>query len=202
MGFDDVVTAGLVALFGGALAWAAIGALVGRFQGFQVGIATGMILFGLTGLVVAGWLAWLLWAPGADAALSPEQIGLVGVFGAFGGFGALGGGVILASELERRHPRPPKPVSAARAHLATAFTVSGNLVLVGGVVIGLVLDDDVTRGTFDIFRSIAIACACWFVASVLGQGLKLASALFFLLLGGGFYLAAQSLRLFGGLGST
>ena len=61
MAFDDIVPTGLVALFGGALLWAAIGALVGRYQGFQVGIATGMILFGLTGLTVAAWLAWLLW---------------------------------------------------------------------------------------------------------------------------------------------
>ena len=80
--------------------WAAIGALVGRFQGFQVGVATGMILFGLTGLGFAGWLAWLLWGPGVEVAPGRDQIGMAGVFGAFGGFGALGGGVVLASELE------------------------------------------------------------------------------------------------------
>ena len=197
MSFDDIVTTGLVALFGGALLWAAIGALVGRFQGFQVGIATGMILFGLTGLGCAGWLAWLLWGPGAEVAPGRDQIGLVGVFGAFGGFGALGGGVVLASELEQRRPRAPKPVSAWRAQLATACTVSGNLVLLGSVVMGLVMEDEVMRGTFTIFRGVTIACGCWFAASVLGQGLKLFHALFFLLLGGGFYLAAQSLRLFG-----
>ena len=114
MGFDDIVTTGLAALFGGALLWAAIGALVGRFQGFDVGVATGMILFGLTGLVFAAWLAWILWGPGADMELGPSQIGMVGVFGAFGGFGALGGCVVLASELEKRRARPAQPVSRAR----------------------------------------------------------------------------------------
>ena len=68
MSFDDIVTTGLVGLFGGTLVWAAVGTLVGRFQGFQVGVATGMILFGLTGLGFAGWLAWLLWGPGAEVA--------------------------------------------------------------------------------------------------------------------------------------
>ena len=115
MGFDDVVTTGLVALFGGALLWAAIGALVGRFQGFDVGIATGMILFGLTGLAFAGWLAWMLWGPGADMELGQSQIGIVGVFGAFGGFGALGGCVILASEFEKRRARPAPSRCRARA---------------------------------------------------------------------------------------
>ena len=129
MGFDDIVTTGLAALFGGALLWAAIGGLVGRFQGFDVGIATGMILFGLTGLVFAAWLAWILWGPGADMELGPSQIGMVGVFGAFGGFGALGGCVVLASELEKRRARPARPVSRARTGASVAFIVVANLVL-------------------------------------------------------------------------
>ena len=196
MEFDGIVTTGLVALFGGALLWAAIGALVGRFQGFQVGIATGMILFGLTGLAFAAWLAWLLWGPGSEPP-EREQIGLVGVFGAFGGFGALGGGAVLASELEQRRPRPPKTVSRTRTGLALSCTVAGNLVLLWGVVMGLVLEDDLMRGTFTVFHSVTIACGCWFAASVLGGGLRMFQAFFFLLLGGGFYLAAQSLRRFG-----
>jgi hypothetical protein len=170
MGFDQIVTTGLVALFGGALLWAAIGALVGRFQGFEVGVGTGMILFGITGLVFAAWLAWTLW----------------------------GGGVVLASALEARRPSATQPVAPWRAKYAMALTVSGNLVLLAGVVLGLVFDDDMVRGTHTMFRSVTIACACWFVASALGGGLKLAQALFFALLGGGFYLASESLRLFGG----
>ena len=197
MSFDSIATTGLVGLFGGVLVWAAVGVLVGRFQGFEVGIATGMILFGLTGLGFAGWLAWLLWVPGAEVAPGRDQIGLAGVFGAFGGFGALGGGVVLASELERRRPRAPKPVAASRARLATVCTAAGNLVLVSGMVLGMVMEDDMTRGALTVFRSVTLACGCWFAASVLGQGLRLFHALLFLLLGGGFYLAAQSLQLFG-----
>jgi hypothetical protein len=198
MGFDQIVTTGLVALFGGALLWAAIGALVGRFQGFEVGVGTGMILFGITGLVFAAWLAWTLWGGGGPAVPETNQIGLVGVFGAFGGFGALGGGIVLSSALEARRPSATQPVAPWRAKYAMALTVSGNLVLLAGVVLGLVFDDDMVRGTHTMFRSVTIACACWFVASALGGGLKLAQALFFALLGGGFYLASESLRLFGG----
>lgn len=197
MAFDDVVTTGIVALFGGALAWAAVGALVGRFQGFQVGVGTGMMLFGLTGLGIAGWLAWLLWGV-ATAAPERDQIGLVGFFGAFGGFGLLGGGVILASELESRRPREPAPVAAWRARLATACTVSGNLAILAGFVMGLVLDEDMVRGTLTTFRSVTLACACWWLATLLGGRLQASQTLFFALLGGGFYLAAESLRLFGG----
>jgi hypothetical protein len=197
MGFDDIVTTGLAALFGGALLWAAIGALVGRFQGFDVGIATGMILFGLTGLVFAAWLAWILWGPGADMELGPSQIGMVGVFGAFGGFGALGGCVVLASELEKRRARPAQPVSRARTGASVAFIVVANLVLLWGVVTGLVMDEDNLRGAQTMFRSVTVSCACWFVASVIGGAARLSQALIYLLVGGGFYLAARSIDLFG-----
>ena len=197
MGFDEIVTTGLVALFGGALLWAAIGALVGRFQGFNVGIATGMILFGLTGLTFAAWLAWLLWGPGADGDPGRDRIGIVGVFGAFGGFGVLGGGAVLASELEQRHPRPARTVSRARTGVSLALIVAANLVLLGGVVRGLVMEDDVMRGTFIMFYSVTISCACWFVASIVGGGARMFQALIYLLVGGGFYLAAESLKLFG-----
>ena len=197
MGFDDIVTTGLAALFGGALLWAAIGALVGRFQGFDVGIATGMILFGLTGLVFAAWLAWILWGPGADMELGPSQIGMVGVFGAFGGFGALGGCVVLASELEKRRARPARPVSRARTGVSVAFIVAANLVLLWGVVTGLVMDEDNLRGAQTMFRSVTVSCACWFVASVIGGTARLSQALIYLLVGGGFYLAARSIDLFG-----
>jgi hypothetical protein len=77
------------------------------------------------------------------------------------------------------------------------LTIGGSLVLIGGIVRGLALDDDVMRGTLVTFHSVTIACGFWFAAPVLGHGLKLSQALFFLLLGGGFYLAAASLRLFG-----
>jgi len=195
MGFDEIVTTGLVALFGGALLWAAIGALVGRFQGFNVGIATGMILFGLTGLAFAAWLAWRLWGPGADG--DRNQIGIVGVFGAFGGFGLLGGSAVLASELEQRRPRPARTVSRTRTGVSLALVVAANLVLLGGIVRGLVMEDDVMRGTFIMFHSVTISCACWFVASIVGGGAKIFQALIYLLIGGGFYLAAESLKLFG-----
>ena len=191
------MTTGLAALFGGALLWAAIGALVGRFQGFDVGIATGMILFGLTGLVFAAWLAWILWGPGADMELGPSQIGMVGVFGAFGGFGALGGCVVLASELEKRRARPARPVSRARTGVSVAFIVVANLVLLWGVVTGLVMDEDNLLGAQTMFRSVTVSCACWFVASVIGGAARLSQALIYLLVGGGFYLAARSIDLFG-----
>lgn len=194
---DDIVTTGILALFGGVLVWMAIGWLVARFKGFNVGLATGMILFGLTGLAFAARLAWVLWGPGTAGEPTTEQIGIVGVFGAFGGFGALGGGIVLASELEERNPRPPQPVAPWRARMATGCTVAGNLVLVGGMVMGMLLDDDMTHGAHTAFRGVTIACACWFAASVLGHGLRLYQTLFFLLLGGGFHLAAESLRLFG-----
>jgi hypothetical protein len=194
MSFENIVTTGLVALFGGALLWAAIGALVGRFKGFDVGIATGMILFGLTGLVFAGWLAWMLWGPGADMELGPSQIGMVGVFGAFG---ALGGSVVLASELEKRRARGVQPVSRARTGGSVAFIVVANLVLLWGVVTGLVMDEDNLRGAQTMFRSVTVSCACWFVASVIGGAARLSQALIYLLVGGGFYLAARSIDLFG-----
>lgn len=194
MEFDQIVTTGLVALFGGTLLWAAIGAIVGRWQGFEVGLGTGMILFGLTGLAVAAWLGWTLWG-GAEPAR--EQIGLVGVFGAFGGFGALGGGIVLSSALEARQPREPTPVAAWRAWLATACTVSGNLSILAGFVIGLVLDEQVLRGTHTTFRSVSLACACWWLATAVGGRLRLSQTLYFALIGGGFYLASASLRLFG-----
>ena len=197
MSFEDIVTTGLVALFGGALLWAAIGALVGRFKGFDVGIATGMILFGLTGLVFAGWLAWMLWGPGADMELGPSQIGMVGVFGAVGGFGALGGCVILASELEKRSARPAQPVSRARTGGSVGLIVAANLVLLWGVVTGLVMDEDNLRGAQTMFRSVTVSCACWFVASVIGGAARLSQALIYLLVGGGFYLAAGSIDLLG-----
>ena len=197
MSFDDIVTTGLVALFGGALLWAAIGALVGRFQGFNVGIATGMILFGLTGLSFAAWLAWLLWGPGADMEVGSNQIGIVGVFGAFGGFGALGGAAVLASELEQRRPQAAKPVSRTRTGLSLALVVAANLVLLVGVVRGLVMEEDVMRGTSIMFHSVTISCSAWFVASIVGGRAKIFQALIYLLIGGGFWLAAQSLRLFG-----
>lgn len=196
--YEQTVATGIVALFGGALVWAAIGALVGRFQGFQVGAATGMMLFGCTGLAAAGWLAWGLWGPLADGAPSRDQIGVVGVFGAFGAFGLLGGGVVLSDELERRHPRPRKAVSARRAGLASAFNVSGTLAMLGGFGLGIAMDDDAVRGTLVTFRGVAVACACWFVAGVLRQGFRMSALLFFLVLGGGFWLAAVSLKWFGG----
>ena len=196
MSFDDVVTTGLVALFGGALLWAAVGALVGRLQGFDVGIATGMILFGLTGLAFAGWLAWLLWGPGADMERGPNQIGLVGVFGAFGGFGALGGSVVLASELEKRRARPEPPVSRARKDWSVSLVVVANLVLLWGVVAGLVMDDDNARGAQTMFRSVTVSCGCWLVASLIGGVGRVSQALIYLLVGGGFYLAAESIDLF------
>ena len=199
MSLDDIVNTGLLALFGGTLVWVAIGALVGRFQGFNVGLATGMILFGLTGLGFAGWLAWLLWGPGADGAPGPDQIGIVGAFGAFGGFGALGGTVVLTHELERRHPRATKPVSARRAGLATVLVALGNLVLIGGAVMGMVIDDDLMRGSITTFSSVTLACCVWFAASVVGRRLKLYQVLILVLVGGGFYLAAESMRLFGPL---
>lgn len=196
MSIDDVVTTGLVALFGGTLVWAAIGAIVGRFKGFQVGLAVGMMLFGLTGLSVAAWLAWLLWGTGG-AAPSREQIGLVGVFGAFGGFGLLGGGVILASELETRRPHVARPVAAWRARLATGFTVSGHLSAWGSLLGAGFLDVSAERGTLIAFEGVALGCGCWWLATLAGGRASIAATLFFALLGGGFYLAAASLRLFG-----
>lgn len=197
MGFDDLATTGLAALFGGAILWAAIGALVGRFQGIDVGIATGMILFGLTGLTFAAWLAWLLWGPGADAEPGRNQIGMVGVFGAFGGFGALGGAVVLASEFEKRRPRPARPVSRTRTGWSVTLIVAANLVLLWGVVAGLVMDEDNLRGARTMFRSVTVSCVCWFAASIVGGTARLSHPLTYLLLGGGFYLAAESIDLFG-----
>lgn len=194
--FDDVVTTGLVALFGGALVWAALGAIVGHFKGFQVGLGVGMMLFGLTGLSVAGWLAWLLWAAGG-ASPSRDQLGLVGVFGAFGGFGLLGGGVILASELESRRPRAPRPVPPWRALLATGFTVAGHFSAWGSLVGSGFLDVSAEEGTLIAFRGVALGCACWWLATLAGGRASVATTLFFALLGGGFYLAAASLALFG-----
>jgi len=54
---DDVVVWGLVALFGGALLHGLLGAFVGWLKGAEAGIMTGLLLFGLTGLGAAAWLA-------------------------------------------------------------------------------------------------------------------------------------------------
>jgi hypothetical protein len=81
--------------------------------------------------------------------------------------------------------------------VSLALIVAANLVLLGGVVRGLVMEDDVMRGTFIMFHSVTISCACWFVASIVGGGARVSQALIYLLIGGGFYLAAESLKLFG-----
>ncbi|MBX3603672.1 MAG: hypothetical protein KF788_00295 [Piscinibacter sp.] len=271
--FEQIVTMGLLALFGGLLLWVPIGLLVGRFRGFEAGVGTGMMLFGLTGLGAGGVLAWYLFqaseehvllrraceavevedagsvpysrdefelvvpdgrrlrlevepypgrcsdraddepvrlrvaraalaVPGdapvaAERIVDPRQgVGLIGVFGAFGGFGLLGGGVITASAFESRRTREPTPVSPGRAQLATALTTSGHFVLIGCLAIPWVLGWETERAVHYTFRGVAIACACWWAATVAGGRHSLAQTLFFLLMGGGFYLAALSVKFF------
>lgn len=273
--FDQIVTAGLAALFGGMLLWVPIGAVVGRFQGFEIGAGTAMVLFGLTGLSFAAWLAWYLYvdstevqalrvgcitqpadtpggamtsqdeftierapgrlltlrtlpaaqpcdqrrdderqtlrvpraamAHGSASAVPVERItdpvqgaGLIGVFGAFGGFGFLGGGVLIASRLERsRSPREPTPVAPWREELARGFVIIGNLVFVASLLGAGFMDWSAERSIAFAFRGVAVSCACWAASMAARRQLRVSTVLFFVLLGGGFYLAAASVKLFG-----
>lgn len=273
--FDQIVTTGLAALFGGMLLWVPIGAVVGRFQGFEMGAGTAMLLFGLTGLSFAAWLAWYLYvdstevqamrvgcltvsaetpggaassqdeftierapgkllalrskataepcarrrdderqtlrvpkaamAHGRDGPVEVERItdpvqgaGLIGVFGAFGGFGFLGGGVLIASRLERsRSPREPAPVAPWREELARGFVIVGNLVFVASLLGAGFMDWSAERSIAFAFRGVAVSCACWAASMAARRQLRISTVLFFVLLGGGFYLAAASVKLFG-----
>jgi hypothetical protein len=197
MGFDDVLTTGLLALFGGAVVWAAIGALVGRFHGFEVGIATGMILFGLTGLAFAGWLAWLLWGP-APTWSSDRARSAWSACSAPSAASARWAArwCCRASSRSAGRGRPGRCRGRAPAGRSRLIVVA-NLVLLWGVVVGLVMDDDNLRGAQTMFRSVTVSCGCWFVASLIGGTARISQALIYLLLGGGFYLAAGSIDLFG-----
>jgi hypothetical protein len=273
MGFEQIVSLGLAALFGGLLLWLPIGAVAARFFGFQVGVGVGALLFGLTGLAAAGTLAWYVFrtttevqaqrsgctaierapaeagsrsreqftlalagggekqlhvdhdhvacsqradgqvatlrvrradlqgsAPAAAAELvtdAKQAVALIGVFGAFGGFGFLTGCFMLAAVIEDRRKREPKPVSRERARMATAFTVAGNLTLVGCLVGAGLVDWDAERSTVFAFRGVTVACLCYVAALALRRSLTVSAVLFFIVLGGGFYLAAVSLQYLG-----
>lgn len=292
-GFDQIVTLGIAALFGGLLLWLPIGFVVGRFVDGTAGIATGMLLFGLTGLGSGAWLAWHVHvetavvtlprtscesvrrdadgagdqvaaqhrevfdlrvppsaegvasaapvrrlvtepvaAPCADGAVTARlryrladlRAGraevrarredderqapmLIGVFGAFGGFGVLGGLVLWLSSLrDRGRLRPPPahgsmpPVAGWRQRLGLAFTVSGNLVLFGSFALALFGEEHlgVERGTRFMFNAVAASCVCWVLASWLRRRLTAEGLLIFVIVGGGFALAAASLRLMQG----
>lgn len=272
--FDQIVTMGLAAMFGGLLLWVPIGGIVGRFHGFEIGAGTAMLLFGLTGLAFAAWLAWYLYASstevqamrvgcitvpaetpggvaasqdeftierapgkllalrskpaaepctqrrdderqtlrvpkaamahGSDGPVEVERItdpvqgaGLVGVFGAFGGFGFLGGGVLLASRLERSGgPREGAPVAPWREELARGLVIVGNLVFLVSLLGAGFMDWSVERSIAFAFRGVAVSCACWAASMAARRQLRVSTVLFFLLLGGGFYLAAASVKLF------
>ena len=191
MSFDDIVTTGL-------------GRPVRRCAGVGRDRRAGRSLPGLSGrhghrddLVrrpghrnFAGWLVWLLWGPGAEVAPGRDQIGVAGAFGAFGGFGGAG----------RRRGAGQRARTAAPARAEAGVSLSRQpghrLHGVGQPGAAGRRRDGPGHGGGRDARHVSstawAACGCWFAAaSVLGQGLKLVQTLFFLLLGGGFYLAAQ-----------
>jgi hypothetical protein len=127
---------------------------------------------------------------------------LVGVFGAFGGFGLLGGLVLVLSAARdrgaigrEREDMPPLPAWRRRAGIA--FTMAGNLGLVAAIVIMTFFEERVgglVWGTHQLFRAAGIACACWIVAAALRRKLTIEGLLTFVIIGGGFWLAAASLE--------
>jgi hypothetical protein len=206
MGFEQQVTWGLAALFGGLPLWALVGWLASRVRGsFESGAGTALLLFGLTGLGAAVSIAWFIHGhPDAVAALEdPRQpYAMVGVFGAFGGFGLLGGGVLLASGTRQRRERlgtirEPAPVSAERERWGTSFTIAGNLAIMGCAIATALLDLSALRGTTLMFSGVVAGCACFLVAFACKGRLTLEAALILLLVGGGFALALAGLHYLG-----
>ncbi|MGM9489855.1 hypothetical protein [Ideonella sp. YS5] len=206
MGFEQQVGWGLAALFGGLPLWALVGWLASRGQGgFESGAGTALLLFGLTGLGAAGWVAWFIHGhPEAVAALEdPRQpYAMVGVFGAFGGFGVLGGSVLLASGSRQRRARlerarEPAPVSAERERWGSSFTIAGNVAIMGCAVATAFLDLSAVQGTTLMFSGVVAGCACFFVAFACKGLLSLEAALILILVGGGFALALAALRYLG-----
>lgn len=122
---------------------------------------------------------------------------VVGVFGAFGGFWSLAGLVMLASQRERRHPPSARPVSAARARWATMLNTTGHLLVVGCLLLASFGDWDATRSTLFAFRGVALACLFYAAAFAARRKLTATAALTLLIVGGGFGLAAWSLKYLG-----
>lgn len=274
--FEQMVGIGLASLFGGMLIWVPLGAVIGRFKGFEIGAGTALMLFGSTGLAFAALVAWYLFhettevelvrsgcseliapagrrggtsqdlfqlktasgatltlrepgvrgtcaerlddqpvrlrlrksalVPGAagadpldvDRIDDPRQgVALVGVFGAFGGFGFLGGAILISSTLEsRRRSAPEKTISPLRHRLATALNLSANFGLLGSIFFGEAMDWSAGQSVNFVFRAVTVACVLWAAAFALRGRMTVSTVLFFVLIGGGFYLAAASARLY------
>ncbi len=205
MPFEQLVSLGLLALFGSVPPAALIGWLVARRRGFETGAGVALEIFGAAGLGAALAVAvFIAVSPAAVAALDdPRQpYAMVGVFGAFGGFGVLGGGVLLAGAARRRReqlgPVPAAaPVGAERARWGRSFTIAGNLAIVGCALASGLLDLDAVRATTLMFGGVVAGCACFLVAFACHGRLTLELALTLLLIGGGFALALASLRYLG-----
>jgi hypothetical protein len=75
--------------------------------------------------------------------------------------------------------------------------MAGNLGLVAAIVIMTFFEERVgglVWGTHQLFRAAGIACACWIVAAALRRKLTIEGLLTFVIIGGGFWLAAASLE--------
>jgi hypothetical protein len=122
---------------------------------------------------------------------------VVGVFGAFGGFWFLSGLVMAASRRERQSPSPDRAVSEARARCGTTLGTIGHLLLAGSLLVASVADWDATRRTLFAFQGVAGACAFYAAAFFARRKLTVTTALTLLIVGGGFGLAAWSLKYLG-----
>ncbi|WP_399681090.1 DUF3592 domain-containing protein [Xenophilus sp.] len=71
---DALVTRWLLAFFGACVLGPALGALVGRWAGFSVGVAIGTLVIGLTGLTGAGVAVWEGWKNSADSMAVPGRL--------------------------------------------------------------------------------------------------------------------------------
>lgn len=134
----------------------------------------------------------------AELVSDPKQApAVVGVFGAFGAFWFLAGLAMVASRRESRQPAPDRPLSAARARWGVTLAAIGNLLVAAGLLVAVLADWDAIRSTLFAFRGVALACLFYAAAHFARRKLTLATALTLLIVGGGFGLAAWSLRFLG-----
>lgn len=167
--------AALLGIFGlGLVLGPAIGGLVGWRFGMEAGAGVGAIVIGLGGSAAAlgfTWKGWQLLQSGV--AFNPQGTPWGGAIG-MGIFGlvplAMGSFLVAVAVSEARPKRVARerpPVSPRRARIGGNLTMAANLLLLGGIVWGLFIDDDSGPAGFGrMFAIIAAAVAVHGIAFI------------------------------------